>query len=337
MTTIALVGAGAVGARTARQLLDTPGLSRLLIVDRSRANATELAASVGGEAVALNAATIAVADAVALAVPGRAAAQLAERIISSGVPVAAATDDGLGIDALFALDILARENATQIIVGCALLPGLGDILARHAANALERADEVQVARVGTAGPTCAASLRRARREPAREWINDSWQIKKRAGTQLVWFPEPIGAQECEVVSLGAENIHRAVPEATFVSVRAGEAPTRRPPLPPRVSGHPREIWAGLRVEVSGWQGNARSSIVYGMVERPAPAAGAVLAIAAARLAGLVPEVQLVSTSPGAYSLGGVVNPVSFLSELATRGLRVASFEGVVGSAGRGKS
>lgn len=79
MTTIALVGAGAVGTRAARQLADTPGIKRLLIADRSRAQARDLADRVGGEAVSLSADGLMGANAVALTIPSSAAARLAKK------------------------------------------------------------------------------------------------------------------------------------------------------------------------------------------------------------------------------------------------------------------
>ena len=55
------------------------------------------------------------------------------------------------------------------------------------------------------------------------------------------------------------------------------------------------------------------------------AAGAVLAVAAGRLAGiLAPPVD----APGVHGLASLVEPVPFLAELAQRGVRAAAFEGV---------
>jgi len=65
--------------------------------------------------------------------------------------------------------------------------------------------------------------------------------------------------------------------------------------------------------------------VYGVVERTAVAAGAVLAVVAARLGGaLAPRL----VQPGVHGLGTLVDPVPFLAELAQRGVRAAAFEGV---------
>jgi hypothetical protein len=65
--------------------------------------------------------------------------------------------------------------------------------------------------------------------------------------------------------------------------------------------------------------------VYGVVERTAVAAGAVLAVVGARLAGaLTPRLD----QPGVHGLGALLDPVPCLAELAQRGVRAAAFEGV---------
>ena len=70
-------------------------------------------------------------------------------------------------------------------------------------------------------------------------------------------------------------------------------------------------------------------LVYGVIERTAVAAGTVAAVTAARLAGLLPAVTFLSADvAGARGLGALVEPVPFLAELARRGVRAATFEGV---------
>jgi hypothetical protein len=68
-------------------------------------------------------------------------------------------------------------------------------------------------------------------------------------------------------------------------------------------------------------------VVYGVIERTAVAAGTVLGVTGAALAGALPDVGAVPT-PGAFGLGAVVEPVPFLAELARRGVKAAAFEGV---------
>jgi hypothetical protein len=88
-------------------------------------------------------------------------------------------------------------------------------------------------------------------------------------------------------------------------------------------------WGGCRVEVWGRRGEAHEAVVYGVIERPAVAAGTVLAVTTARLAGLLPGVGLATAPRGAVGLGTLVEPVSFLVELARRGVKAAAFEGTI--------
>ncbi len=78
----------------------------------------------------------------------------------------------------------------------------------------------------------------------------------------------------------------------------------------------------------GWRANTRDAVVYGVIERPGVAAGTVLAVTTAKIAGLLPALQLRTPEPGARGLGAVVEPAPFLAELARRGVKAAAFEGV---------
>jgi hypothetical protein len=113
------------------------------------------------------------------------------------------------------------------------------------------------------------------------------------------------------------TLRLAEPPARGVGERVNERLTRR--LGP-------EGWGATRVEVHGTRGSARESIVYGVVERTAVAAGTVLALVAAHLSGALP---LGPTAPvGVHGAGALVDPVQFLAELARRGVKAAVFEGV---------
>lgn len=335
MTAVLLVGTGEVAVRAARQLVDTPGLDRLWVTGRDGKRAAEIAEALGRfvEAVpwpAMGDGGIPDdTDAVAIAVPPGPALEWASRAVRAGVHAAvlADTDDDLG--ALLALDGDARRAGVVVAAGCGLVPGLADVLARHAADALDRADEVHVARTGAAGPACVDALRRARHERAVEWHDGAWQTSRKVGPQLVWFPDPVGARECEVAAAGASVLLQAVPDASRVTLRIDEPPVRsatralvtRKPLD---SG-----WGAARVEVWGWRGTQRVPVVYGVIERTAVAAGTVLGVTAARLAGLLPALTLRAEPPaGARGLGALVEPAPFLAELARRGVKAAKFEGV---------
>ncbi len=335
MTSVLLVGTGEVATRAARQLLDTPGLDRLLVTGRHETRTRDLAGALGATVEPVPWPAVGDAgipdgiDGVAVAVPAAAALEWARRGAHAGVPAAIVADTDDDIGALLALDADARRSGTILAVGCGLVPGLGDVLARHAANALDRADEVHVARTGAAGAACIDALRRTRQGRPLEWHGGAWHTSRRLGPLLVWFPDPVGARECEVAAAGASVLLQAVPEADRITLRVDEPPVRsqtralvtRKPLD---SG-----WGAARVEVWGWRGEARATVVYGVIERTAVAAGTVLAVTAARLAGLLPAVTLVGDPVvGARGLGALVEPAPFLAELARRGVKAAAFEGV---------
>jgi hypothetical protein len=329
VTSVLLAGAGEVGTRAGRQLLDTDGIDQIFVTDRSADGARALSTTLG-PAASVRAWPPKFDDvgAVAVAFAGTAALALARAAIAAAIPVAAVGDEEAALSALLALDDVARQAGVAVIAGCALVPGLSEVLARHAADALDSADEVHVARAGAAGPECVSALRRLRRDRALEWHDGAWRSERRLGPQLVWFPDPIGAMECEVAASGVVLMRDAVPGSRHASVRVAEAPPR---------GALRALlgrssldggWGAARVEVWGWRGRAREAIVYGVIERPAVAAGTVLAITAARLAGALPEVALAREPIGASGLGTLVDPAPFLAELARRGVKAAAFEGV---------
>ena len=90
------------------------------------------------------------------------------------------------------------------------------------------------------------------------------------------------------------------------------------------STNPDDGWGAIRVEVFGERDGVIDSVIYGLVDRTALAAGVVLAAATARLAGLG------GTAPrpaGVHSLAACVEPVEFLADLSARGVRAAVFEG----------
>ncbi len=201
------------------------------------------------------------------------------------------------------------------------------MLARHAADALDAVDEIHVARAGAAGPACTAAVRRSRRDPAVEWRDGDWRDERRPNPELVWFPDPIGSRECAPVAVGVALLVRAFPGVRRVTVRFAEPVSRRVTWLGRRGLD--EGWGSTRVEVWGWRGQARESMVYGLIDRTAIAAGTVLAVTAARLAGIAPGLAARSgPAAGVHGLAALVEPVPFLAELARRGVKAAVFEGV---------
>jgi hypothetical protein len=329
LSSVLLVGAGAVGRRAAGQLADTEGVDRLLIADRDPGRAQALAQAVGGEAVEWSpkASLPEGVVAVAAAVDGRVERALAERALEARVPLACCSEEPEAVRALLDLDDAAREAGVALAVGCGLAPGLSDVLARHAGGALEVVEEIHVARSGVAGAACAKALGRAQHGHVAEWRDGTW-ARERAGSgrQLIWFPEPVGGRDCRRAGSGQAALlvdaFPGVRRATMRLAGDGGAPVvgglraRR-----RAAVEPEEGWGAAWVEVRGRRGKAQEVLVYGVVDRTAIVAGTVLAVAATWL------LRGQATQPGAHGLAALFDPVPFLAELARRGVKAAAFEG----------
>ena len=349
MTAVLLVGAGAVGRRAARQLAESDGVERILIADRAAGVADEGAEAMGPRAEAVDwtpdrpipdGVTV-----VASAIGGVAERAVFERALEAGVPAAGCADDADTVRSLLDLDDAAREAGVTLAAGCGLAPGLTDVLARHAADALDSVDEICVARAGSAGPACRSAVDRAGRGAAPEWRDGAW-ARHRAGTgrQLVWFPSPVGGLDCHRAASGqAALLLDAFPGLGRSSMRIASplGPGRQLPGV-RMLGHipmvstllsgggstrrrdPDGDWGAVWVEVRGRRGRSEEIVVYGAVDRMSFAAGAVLGVTALWLGGL--GAAPVATT-GAHGLAALVDPVPFLGELARRGVKAAAFEG----------
>jgi saccharopine dehydrogenase-like NADP-dependent oxidoreductase len=218
----------------------------------------------------------------------------------------------------------ARERGVPVIVGAAFSPGLTCLLARHAATALDRVDEVHVARAGTGGPSCARQHHRALAATAIDWRDGAW-VRRAAGSgrELCWFPDPIGGRDCYRAALpDALLLVGAMPGVDRVTARLAanrrDRITARLPMlrRPHADGGP----GGVRVEVRGERNGARHVLVYGAMDVPGVAAGAVAAQAAiAATDG--------TAHAGAAGLAAIADPLPLLQELARRGVKAAAFQG----------
>ena len=84
--------------------------------------------------------------------------------------------------------------------------------------------------------------------------------------------------------------------------------------------HPEGLVGATRVEVRGQRDGVADALVLGALDRPAVAAGATAALALRwAVDGRLP--------PGAGGLGRVDDPVAFLADLVTVGIKAAVFEG----------
>lgn len=328
---VAVLGVGAVGTRLARQLVSSPEVDAVVLRDERTSRVEDVVASLVEGAEIDGAAYDAEVDADVVVLCGPAGTQgpLATTFARRGLPVVSTSDATDDVEALLALDAELRERDGNVVVGAGFAPGLTDVLARHAGALFDVVDEIHVAKVGTGGPACARQHHRALRRAALDWRDGGWVRRPGgSGRELVWFPDPVGAQDCYRAGLpDAALIVNAFPTARRVTARV--AANRRDRLtaglpmlrPPHPEGGP----GAVRVEVRGRRGLERDTVVYGVMDRPAVAAGCV----AARAAVWAAEGRLARR--GAAGLAELVEPVAFLTELRDRGVRAAVFDGSAGA------
>lgn len=324
---VAVVGAGAVGARLARQLISTEGVDGVVIRDRRPARLEQVVDSLGGGASADRGEPSAPVDAdvVVLATEAGSHLGLARAFLGRDRSVVSVSDDLSEVRALLDLDAEARERGVSVVVGAGFAPGLSCVLVAHAATRFDVVDEIHVAKTGTGGPACARQHHRALGRMALDWRDGGWvQRAPGSGRELCWFPDPIGAEDCYRAALpDAVLLVPAFPGVVRVTARV--AATRRDRLTARLPmlwpTHPEGGPGAVRVEVRGRQGPRRDVVVLGAMDRPAVAAAAVGAVATLSVArgGL--------RRPGAAGLASLVEPIPFLQELSRRGVRAAAFQG----------
>jgi hypothetical protein len=323
---VLLAGVGAVGTRAARQLVDTPGVVEVLLADTDGDRTAKVVDALGEKAsvhaFAPGDPIPEGIDVVACALPTGDDHAVATAAITAGVPFVSSDDDQDAIEAIRALEPNAKSAEVTIALGAGFAPGLADVLVAHAGDMFRAVDDIRVARVGWAGPSSVAAVRHARRASVRSWHDGGWREEHPHGETLVWFPEPIGGRDCSLVTGSGALLVDAFPNAPRIRVLVGEPPKRT--WLRRRFGDDGE-WGAARVEVWGQKDDGHGCVVYGVVERTAVAAGAVLAVVAAQLGGgLGPRVH----QPGVHGLGSLVEAKPFLAELAQRGVRAAVFEGV---------
>ena len=328
---VAVVGAGAVGVRAARQLLFLGTVDDLAVVEPKVGRLEAVVASLGHPARSAPEVATAVegADVVILAGPrGHLAA--AETALDAGASVVSVSDDVDDVRDLLALDAEAVERAVHVVAGAGFSPGLSCLLAAHAARSFEEVEEIHVAKVGTGGPACARQHHVALQGPAVESARGTWQRRRGgSGRALIWFPDPVCGVDCYYAGLAEPLLLvPAFPGADRVTARVGANRRDRltAHLPMLRRPHPEGDLGAVRVEVRGRQGQVRGDRVLGAIDRPAVAAGAVAALAARWAV----DGRLART--GAGGLASLADPGPFLAALADRGVKAAIFEGAGASA-----
>lgn len=322
---VGVLGLGAVGMRAARQLASTPEVEMVVLRDPRRSRCEEVATALGDTAVVDTADGLPEAEVVILSGPVRTQLEVARAAVAEGQHVVSVSDDPIEVQALLDLGPEAAARGVTVVAGAAFSPGLSCVLAAHAAAVLDRVDEVHVAALGTGGPACATQHHAKLGGRAVEWRDGGWlHTPSGSGRELCWFPEPVGAADCYRGALPEPLLLvPAFPGVDRVTARVaanrrdrltGRLPMLRPP-------HPEGGVGAVRVEVRGWRGSVSDAVVFGVMDRPAIAAGAVAALAA--VAAASGDVR----RAGAGGLAELVEPLPFLQELARRGVKAAVFEG----------
>lgn len=328
---VAVLGAGAVGARAARQLASTASVDEVVVADLD-ADRAEAAVRAIADPDRVRTAPVGAwadgADVGILAVPSFDSTHVDEAggLLERGCHVVSISDDVDQVQALLGLDAEARGRGLTVAVGAGFAPGLTDVLAAHAAGRFDEVEEIHVAKVGTAGPACARQHHQSLTSDAIDWRDGSWRRRRGgSGRELCWFPDPVGGHDCYRAALpDAWLLHSAFPTAARITARMGA--TRRDRLtaglPMLRKPHPEGTVGAVRVELRGRRGGGRDIVILGAIDRPGVAAGCVAALTAI-WAG---EGRL--ERDGAAGLAELVAPVPFLGELARRGVKAAAFDGV---------
>ena len=327
MAKIGVIGVGAVGARVARQLVSTDG-DKVVLRDASRARVELVAQSLGENATIDHGALDDPldVDAVIICSPGRTQAALAAKFVPNGTHVITTTDDLTDVRGLLSLEKDAAARSVNVVIGAGFAPGMTCVLAAHGANKFDVVDEIHIAKSGTGGPACARQHHRALGRGAVDWRDGNWDARPGgSGRELCWFPDPIGAQDCYRAELpDALLLVPAFPSLARVTARVSA--TRRDRLTARLP----MLWptdpeggpGAIRVELRGSTNGVQSTKIYGAMDRPAVAAGAVAATATQMV--LRDECKRY----GAGGLAELIEPLPFLQQLVQRGVRAAIFSGL---------
>jgi len=322
---VGVIGVGNVGARVVRQLLSNDEIGLIRVVDAKPGRARDVVDAIGEHtSVANNASEIDV-DVVLLCTAGGSHSGLARQALESGQHVVSVGDSIDDVRGLLDMDAEARVRGLSVVVGAGFAPGLSCILARHASRHFDAVEEIHVFKAGTGGPDCARQHHRALGGDAIDWRDGSFVDRRgRSGRELVWFPDPLGSRDCYRGALADALV--LVPAFDRVErVTSRISATRRDRLTallpmlrrPHADGGP----GAIRVEVRGRQGSARDIVVLGAVDHPSGAAATVAAVAADRV------LDGRWGAPGARGLASIEDPVSWLADLAHRGVKAATFEG----------
>lgn len=326
-----VLGAGATGARVARQLLATDSATEVVMADVDSERRDAVVRTLGSKAWAVREGDIVDhgIDVLVVSAPCGRHVRPVRRAIDAGVPAVSTSDRVEDVEALLTMHDNAVSNGVTVLAGVGFAPGLSCMLAAFCAERFDLVDEVHVAKEGTGGPACARQHHRALSSAARDWRDGKWLRRPGgSGRELIWFPEPIGGSDCYRAALpDALLLHPSFPGADRITARV--AATRQDRftswLPMLSPPHPEGGLGAVRVELRGRRAGRRVVDILGAVERPAIAAAAVAAISVDAIT------QDWGLEAGVSGLAGAVDARRFLRVLKSRGVRAQEFAGLFGT------
>ncbi len=322
-----VIGAGAVGTKVAQQLLSSNAVDKILLRD-TEPEKLGIALKTLGSRVEVEHFPFPQnmdADVVVVASPRGTQLEAVKKAISLHRPTVVVSDGLSETVSILNLEKEAFELGVPVVVGTGFAPGLSCVLTAYGKTLLEQTEEIHVSKMGTGGPACALVHHRALSRMSFGWREDKWDKRLGgSGRELLWFPEPVGPQDCYHAALSDPILlHNAFPEVSRISAKM--AATRRDRVtaffPMLTPPHNEGGIGAIRVELRGSKNGVQENIVLGVSEHPASAAAAVTALTTEYL--LKQKINLNHMS----TLALIVEPSEFLSELTKRSIAVEIFEG----------
>ena len=322
-----VIGAGAVGTKVAQQLLSSNTVDKIILRDTSPEKLGVASKTLGNrvEVEHFPFSQNMDADLVIVASPRGTQLEAVKKAVSLRRPTVVVSDGLSETVSILSLEKEAFEFGVPVVVGTGFAPGLSCVLTAYGKSLLEKTEEIHVSKMGTGGPACALVHHRALSRMSFGWREDKWDKRLGgSGRELLWFPEPVGPQDCYHAALSDPILlHNAFPEVSRISAKM--AATRRdrftaffPMLSPP---HDEGGIGAIRVELRGSNNGVQENIVLGVSEHPALAAASVTALTSEYI--LKQKINLNHMS----TLALIVEPSEFLSELTKRSISVEIFEG----------
>ena len=322
-----VIGAGAVGTKVAQQLLSSNTVDKIILRDTSPEKLGVASKTLGNrvEVEHFPFSKNMDADLVIVASPRGTQLEAVKKAVSLRRPTVVVSDGLSETVSILSLEKEAFEFGVPVVVGTGFAPGLSCVLTAYGKTLLEKTEEIHVSKTGTGGPACALVHHRALSRMSFGWREDKWDKRLGgSGRELLWFPEPVGPQDCYHAALSDPILlHNAFPEVSRISAKmAATRKDRFTAFFPMLSPPHDEGGVGaIRVELRGSNNGVQENIVLGVSEHPALAAASVTALTSEYF--LKQKINLNHMS----TLALIVEPSEFLTELTKRNIAVEIFEG----------